>query len=218
MIQFACKVLYTLGAVVSWKLTEHSKSQIWFEDRLVPQWVSVRSTPDTDLGPENIARANKIKLRFTIRYSERDPDIICNIGERHSIYCTSITWSGVIDQAKMASLDLDAIGRQAYEEWLDSPVFGLLVNEARISGDSRTWTKNAASVGRDHELGEVAYLYLQAPTRGTKNVQDAMGYGSRATASLRVKEARAQSLIPPAGASEQENSEALARLMKERKQ
>lgn len=203
---------------MTWKLTESSKSQVWFEERLVPQWVSVRATPETELRPGIPAGRNRIKLRFTVRYSERDPDIICSIGEKLAIYCTSITWSGFVDPETIGAIDLDSIGRLAYAEWLEPPIFGLLNTEAKIVGDRRNWARQAASVGRDHELEEVAFLYLQAPNRGTKNVQDAMGYGSRATASLRVKEARARSLIPPSGASDHEYVEALARLMMRRKQ
>jgi hypothetical protein len=46
------------------------------------------------------------------------------------------------------------------------------------------------------ELHEVATLYCREPTRGAFLVENGMGYGSRSTATARVKEARALGLIP----------------------
>jgi hypothetical protein len=45
------------------------------------------------------------------------------------------------------------------------------------------------------ELGLVGWVYDIAPTRGTRNVQKILGYGSRQTASVRVRKARDLGLI-----------------------
>lgn len=56
-----------------------------------------------------------------------------------------------------------------------------------------------SGVARAEELRRVALAYCTEPTRGTKVVQEVLGYGSRATATLRVREARDRKLIPPPG-------------------
>jgi hypothetical protein len=59
-----------------------------------------------------------------------------------------------------------------------------------------TNAKSMREALKSAELWEVAILYCREPTRGVILVEQGMGYGSRSTATARVKEARAQGLIP----------------------
>ena len=203
---------------MTWSIRTHSKQMVWFEERLVPRWVCMSNGEEVLSQVRRGEEPNAIELWFKIRLSERDPEILCKFGEREDIYCTRISWNGMVSSEKLASLDFEMLGRLAYVEWLSTPVLDERVSELKIVASQRDWTSIATNRAKNAELAEVAWIYLQAPTRGTKNVQDAMGYGSRSTASLRVKEARAQSLIPPSNAAPEEYEAARRRLEKERNQ
>ena len=203
---------------MTWSIRQHSKQMVWFEERLVPRWICMSNGEEVLSQVSHGEEPNAIELWFKIRYSERDEDLVCRIGEREGIYCTRLSWNGVVNSEKLASLDFDQLGRLAYAEWLSTPVLDERASELRIVASQRDWTSIAMNLAKNAELAEVAWIYLQAPNRGTKNVQDAMGYGSRSTASLRVKEARAQSLIPPSNAAPEEYEAARRRLEKERNQ
>jgi hypothetical protein len=64
------------------------------------------------------------------------------------------------------------------------------------------------------ELLDVANVYLSpyARAKPTESVMDALGYGSRSTASRKVKAARAAGLIPPPDATDEARHKALSHL------
>lgn len=201
---------------MSWQVISQAKKRVWFEERLVPLSVVVDNRKETLKSIREGTKPEVIELTFAIRHPELDPDIVCTIGAWPYITCARISWAGDITDDSLSRLNLEEIGREAYAEWLNTPVYGEGVRVETIVASQRDWTQVAAALGANAELAEVAWIYLQAPTRGTQNVMDAMGYGSRGTASLRVREARKQSLIPPPGAPQSEYQAAFERLKKER--
>jgi len=69
---------------------------------------------------------------------------------------------------------------------------------------------------REIELLDVAIAYCHEPSKGTQLAMDQMGYKSRSTASLKVKQAREKGLIPPPGASPKDYEKALKELKRKR--
>ena len=69
---------------------------------------------------------------------------------------------------------------------------------------------------REIELLDVAIAYCHEPSKGTQLAMDQMGYKSRSTASLKVKQAREKGLIPPPGSSPADYENALEELKRKR--
>jgi|GEM_PF-4930364 len=76
--------------------------------------------------------------------------------------------------------------------------------------------KAVLEVLKEIELLDVAIAYCHEPSKGTQLAMDQMGYKSRSTASLKVKQAREKGLIPPPGADATDYAKALKKLQKER--
>jgi len=69
---------------------------------------------------------------------------------------------------------------------------------------------------KEIELLDVAIAYCHEPSKGTRLAMEQMGYKSRSTASLKVKQARENGLIPLPGASPEEYEKALTELTRKR--
>ena len=76
--------------------------------------------------------------------------------------------------------------------------------------------KAVLEVLKEIELLDVAIAYCHEPSKGTQLAMDQMGYKSRSTASLKVRQAREKGLIPPPGAAAKDYSKALVKLQRER--
>lgn len=76
--------------------------------------------------------------------------------------------------------------------------------------------KAVLEVLKEIELLDVAIAYCHEPSKGTQLAMDQMGYKSRSTASLKVRQAREKGLIPPPGAAAQDYAKALRKLQRER--
>jgi hypothetical protein len=114
----------------------------------------------------------------------------------------------------LGSLPLDEWAEEAYSTFFNDPAYAIA--QQTVSMTAREWTEKAADLGKQFELEQVAWTYLLAPTRGTTNVMESMGYGSKTTAIRRVMEARKAGLIPPPGADQATYKKALTELRKRR--
>lgn len=76
--------------------------------------------------------------------------------------------------------------------------------------------KQVFEILREIELIDVAIAYCHEPSKGTQLAMDQMGYKSRSTASLKVKQAREKGLIPPHGSKPEKYEKALQELKRKR--
>ena len=121
---------------------------------------------------------------------------------------------GGFDQNVVAELPLNEWAEEAYGTFFNDPAYA--VAQQTVSMTAREWTEKAASIGKQFELEQVAWIYLMAPTRGTTNVMESMGYGSKTTAIRRVMEARKAGLIPPPNAKKADYEKALSEIRERR--
>jgi hypothetical protein len=99
--------------------------------------------------------------------------------------------------------------------WIDDPKYRAAPKKLDVEFSSRDLAGRAKDAVRKLELEEVARIYLLSPTRGTSNVMEQLGYGSKATAIRRVMDARKAGLIPPPESSAAEFAAALEKLQGE---
>jgi hypothetical protein len=118
------------------------------------------------------------------------------------------------DQTALATLPLNEWAEAAYSTFFSDPAYQVV--HQTVSMTAREWTQKAAEIGKQFELEQVAWVYLMAPTRGTTNVMESMGYGSKTTAIRRVMEARKAGLIPSPEADKEEYAKALNEIRKKR--
>jgi len=173
----------------------------------VPREVRMRFAGDKDL-PEG-----KRWPDATFRFEVRDGAAVCT-----EIRIVSEPGDRPIRTNDLLVFNLDALAEEVFTAFAMKP-----------TGEPGGWTRTAsepneeawgdvhAAVEASYELDpqaellDVARVYLSAGARSkpTDSVMDALGYGSRSTASRKVKAARAAGLIPPPGASAHELDEAL---------
>ena len=118
------------------------------------------------------------------------------------------------DEQTLGGLSLSKWAEEAYGTFFNDPAYAVV--QQTVSMTAREWTEKAADIGKKFELEQVAWVYLMAPTRGTTNVMESMGYGSKTTAIRRVAEARKAGLIPAPDADKSAYERALREIRERR--
>ena len=117
-----------------------------------------------------------------------------------------------IRSADLTVLNLDALGELVFQRFA-APVQVHADGSIAVGapGEGNSFQPVHAGVEETYrephaELLAVARIYLDPASRSapTRSVLDVLQYGSRETASRRIKAAREKGLIPPAGATDQE--------------
>ena len=170
----------------------HSREWVEYRSSLVPQSIRARWTHPT-LVPEELI----------------DIEISALINKSAELCVTDIRLWGLVTTETMEKVDPMELAFKAYLTWLDEPVFSVATKKLEIDFSASDWSAKTAKLGKEMELEEVAAVYLLSPTRGTQNVMERLGYGSKTTAIRRVMEARKRGLIPPADAPKEDYSKAL---------
>ncbi|WP_322409147.1 hypothetical protein [Microbacterium invictum] len=138
--------------------------------------------------------------------------------------CTEVNISSkpgdrAIRTTDLTVFNLDALAEEAFTRFAETEIAPETYSR-KPGGDAAAMPEVHRGVYRgfadsDAELREVARVYLSpgARPKPTDSVMKLLGYGSRATASRKVKEARARGLIPSPGAGAAELDAAYASLM-----
>lgn len=165
------------------EIISHSREWVEYRSSLVPQSIHARWS-DPRFVPSELL----------------DVELKAVVGQDGELSVTEVRLWGVVTAEVLERIDPLGLAFQAYLTWLDDPQFAVSPQKLEIDFSASDWTKKAAELGKEMELEEVARVYLLSPTRGTQNVMDTLGYGSKTTAIRRVMEARKKGLIPPASA------------------
>ena len=181
------------------EIISHSREWVEYRSSLVPQSIHARWS-DPRLVPSELL----------------DIEIKASIGQDGELRVSDMRLWGVVTGDVLEQIDPLELAFKAYLTWLEEPTFRVSKQRLEIDFSASEWTKDASKLGREMELEEVARVYLLSPTRGTQNVMETLGYGSKTTAIRRVMEARKKGLIPPADASKGEYVKALDEIMKRR--
>ena len=170
----------------------HSREWVDYRSSLVPKSIEARSADWSQIPKELL-----------------EIQVSACISDAWEIEVSEIRLVGNVTAGVMKKVDPMEIAGLAYLTWLNDPQFAVSPQKLEIDFSSSDWSAKTAKLGKEMELEEVAAVYLLSPTRGTQNVMERLGYGSKTTAIRRVMEARKRGLIPPADAPKEDYSKAL---------
>lgn len=181
------------------EILNHSREWVEYRSSLVPQHIRARWSHPTVV-PDDLV----------------DIEISAFISGTGELTVGEIVCWGAVTAEVLQRVDPMELAFRAYLTWVDDPQFAVSPQKLEIDFSASDWTKRAAELGKEMELEEVARVYLLSPTRGTQNVMETLGYGSKTTAIRRVMEARKKGLIPPANAPKGEYVKALEAIKERR--
>ena len=179
-----------LGDGVSdFEVTYQSREWLEYEGATVPASATALFRMNSRLLPSDL-------IEMTVGYSFPNPDAKPQLAhfEVH----------GALTPDKFAEIDPFELVEALLARWTQDPQFKALPKKIEIEVSSPGVAGQARQKVREIELEDVALVYLLSPSRGTQNVMDQLGYGSKTTAIRRVMEARKAGLIPSPDASSEE--------------
>jgi hypothetical protein len=180
-------------------------------DWMFPKKVTVTIEPD-DLEPDGRRMPHTV-----MRFEFRDGAPVCT-----ELRVESRPGERPILSSELAVIDLEKVGVRAFSQLAyrivhDDGMTLEAVFQSTRDPDSMKAVQSrvpASYLSGVDELRHVARVYLARENRAkpTRSVQDVLGYGSRETASGRIKKAREMGLIPAPGASPEALDIALEKL------
>ena len=168
------------------EITYQSRDWVEFDGALVPASASATFKMTSSQLPADL-------LEMTVGYSFPNSDSKPELAhfEIH----------GGLTREKFTKIDPFELIELILSNWTKDPQFKSLPKKIQIEVTSRGVAGQARRKVKEIELEDVALVYLLSPSRGTQNVMEQLGYGSKTTAIRRVMEARQAGLIPSVDAS-----------------
>lgn len=175
------------------------QSRDWVEYRgaMVPSTATASFKRDTEYVPDSF-------FEFVVGYTFPHPEASPKLAE--------YKFFGESTRNEFQQIDPFEFIDVILATWIDDPKYRAAPKKLDVEFSSRDLAGRAKDAVRKLELEEVARIYLLSPTRGTSNVMEQLGYGSKATAIRRVMDARKAGLIPPPESSAAEFAAALEKL------
>ena len=178
-------------------ITGQSREWVEYYGSMVPMWATALFPPDSGYVPVSVY-AYKVGYDFPTR------DALPRLATFHV--------DGGLTRSEFAAIDPFALMEIVLTHWLEDPKYKVAPKKVELGFSSRELLGKAQDIVRQLELAEVARVYLLSPRRGTTNVMDQLGYGSKTTAIRRVMEARRAGLIPPANSTPEDFAKAFEAL------
>lgn len=185
------------------EITYQSREWLEYEGATVPASASAVFKMNSPLVPVGLL---EMTVGYSFQNSQAKPEL------------SHFEIHGGLTREKFAMIDPFNFMEVLLSRWTQDPQFKALPKKIEIEVTSPGVAGQARQKVKDIELEDVALVYLLSPSRGTQNVMEQLGYGSKTTAIRRVMEARKAGLIPRADASPEDFGKARQAIQSRRAQ